>query len=137
MTVEAHQLVEKGVRSLGAAQDLLKGGHCDFAVSRAYYAMFYLAEAALLTHDLAFSRHSAVISAFGRHLVKPGHLPQSLHEALHTAFLERTIGDYDVKQAYPRQRAESVLASAQDFVAAVQAFLEHGHYGEHSVGEQT
>ena len=36
-----------------------------FAASRAYYAMFYAAEALLQSRGLAFSKHSAVHAAFG------------------------------------------------------------------------
>lgn len=44
---------------------MAKNGLYDFAVSRAYYAMFYIAEAFLLGQDLSFSSHAGVISAFG------------------------------------------------------------------------
>lgn len=132
MTVETLRLVDKGVRSLAAANKLFQGGDYDFAVSRAYYAMFYLAEAALLSRGMTFSSHSAVISAFGRELVKPGHLSKKLHEALHEGFTERAVGDYEVRESYPRERAERVLASARDFVAAVRGFLE-GDEGADSI----
>ena len=136
MTVEIDRLVEKGVRSLAAGRRLFQEGDYDFAISRAYYAMFYLAEAALLSRGMTFSSHGAVISAFGRDLVKPGHLSAGLHKALHEGFMERTVGDYEVKESYPRERAEGVLASARDFVAAVRAFVERGEDGGQKVGEQ-
>ena len=65
MTAELEALIEKGRRSLGAARRLFGEGDYDFAASRAYYAMFYLAEALLLARHLTFSKHSAVIAAFG------------------------------------------------------------------------
>jgi uncharacterized protein (UPF0332 family) len=37
------ELVAKAERSLAAAGRLLEDGDCDFAISRAYYAMFYMA----------------------------------------------------------------------------------------------
>jgi len=43
---------------------LAGAGDHDFSISRAYYAMFYLA---LLTLDLEFRRHRAVISALAQH----------------------------------------------------------------------
>ena len=53
-----------------AAQLLNDQGFHDFATSRAYYAMFYVAEALLLGEGLTFSKHSAVIAAFGKSFVK-------------------------------------------------------------------
>jgi uncharacterized protein (UPF0332 family) len=44
--------------------------------------MFYAAEALLLDQDLSFSKHSAVISAFGQRFVKTGILDSSLHRHL-------------------------------------------------------
>lgn len=38
-------------------------GFYDFAVSRAYYTMFYVAEALLDQEGLSFSSHAAIISA--------------------------------------------------------------------------
>lgn len=65
--------LRKARESLQAAALLTHEGLHDFAVSRAYYAMFY-SSAALLSHHghSSFSRRSAVQSAFGRPLAKPG-----------------------------------------------------------------
>lgn len=136
MTVETGQLVEKGVRSLASADNLFQDGDYDFAVSRAYYAMFYVAEAALLSRGMTFSKHSAVISAFGREFVKAGQLSEGLHKALREGFMERAVGDYEVQEPYPRERAEGVLASAREFVTAVRAFVERSQEGGQNVGEQ-
>ncbi len=59
--------------SLNAARLLHSQGYHGFAASRAYYyVMFYVAEALLVGEGLSFSKHSAVVSAFGQHLVRPG-----------------------------------------------------------------
>ena len=124
MSAAVEQLLEKGRRSLSAAESLLNRGDADFAVSRAYYAMFYAAEAALLARGLSFSKHSAVISAFGKELVKAGHLAAWLHEALRSAFDERNVGDYGLALPYPSERAGDVLETARKFLEAVEAFLQ-------------
>lgn len=41
--------------------------------------MLYIAEAFLLEKGLTFSKHSAVISAFGKHFAKTGELPKDFH----------------------------------------------------------
>jgi len=63
---EQEQLVARARRSIRSAKLVLADGDCNTAVSRAYYAMFYLAEAFLLEKGLGFSKHSAVIAAFGK-----------------------------------------------------------------------
>ncbi|MBN1937087.1 MAG: HEPN domain-containing protein, partial [Anaerolineae bacterium] len=66
MRQEIQELLHKAHQSLQVAELLNKEGHLDFAVSRAYYAMFYAAQALLLRHGLSFSGHAAVIGAFGK-----------------------------------------------------------------------
>ncbi len=45
MTEEQRELLQKAQMSLAAARHLLLGGYPDFAAPRAYYTMFYVAEA--------------------------------------------------------------------------------------------
>lgn len=73
-------MFEKARRYLDSAELLRADGDYDSAVSRLYYAMFYCAEALLWEQELTFSKHRAVISAFGRHYAKTGLLPPQLHE---------------------------------------------------------
>lgn len=70
MTPEQAALGRKAQASLQAARLLASQGFHDFAAARAYYSMFYLAEAFLLGESLAFSRHSGVIAAFGQHFAR-------------------------------------------------------------------
>lgn len=85
--------------------------------------MFYMAEAALLTKGLSYSKHSGIIAAFWEHFVKPGTLPKSLHQALARAFDERNQGDYGFEAPFPSSEAEGVLSDARDFVEAVSRYL--------------
>ncbi|RMD72368.1 MAG: HEPN domain-containing protein, partial [Cyanobacteria bacterium J149] len=66
------------------------------AGSRAYYTMFYIAEAFLWTQGMSFSSHSAVISAFGKEFVKKGLVPIEFHRFLINAQDKRTQGDYSI-----------------------------------------
>ena len=60
--LEIDALLEKARRSLDASKNLMERGDYDFSISRAYYSMFYCAEALLLTKDLKFSKHSAELT---------------------------------------------------------------------------
>ncbi len=123
MIPEVAALITKARRSLATAQRLHDDGDYDFAVSRAYYAMFYLAEAALLSRGLAFSKHSAVIAAFSQHFIRTGLLPRELHDHLREAFDQRHVGDYEFQTSYPGERAASLLEKARLFVDTVEAHL--------------
>ena len=110
-----NSLIEKAKRSVEAAKRLSDSGDYDFSVSRAYYAMFYCAEALLLTKDLSFSKHSAVIAAFGKHFVKTGLLPSTLHSYLRDAFKDRQTGDYEAVIAISKEQAEIHIKMRKSF----------------------
>lgn len=65
MNENQQQFLLKAKQSLEASKHLFAGKFYDFAVARAYYTMFYLVSAFLAEEEFYFSKHSAVISAFG------------------------------------------------------------------------
>jgi uncharacterized protein (UPF0332 family) len=73
---------EKGQRQSAGAKLLADDELYDFAASRAYYTMFYVAEALLLGESLSFSKPTAVIAAFGRRFARPGVVPAEFHRYL-------------------------------------------------------
>ncbi len=82
MTPDQAALLGKAESSLEAARFLGERGFYDFAASRAYYSMFYSAQAFLFQDSSAFSKHSAVIAAFGQRFVKTGLVPEHFHRFL-------------------------------------------------------
>lgn len=95
MTPEQQALLEKATRSLQVARVLNQQNLPEFAASRAYYTMFYIASAFLEGEGLAFSRHSAVISAFGREFANTGRVPVEFHRYLIAAELISRQADYN------------------------------------------
>lgn len=82
MSPDQEELLRKARQSINAGRLLLDGGYPGFAASRAYYAMFYMAQALLEGEGLAFSKHSAVIAAFGKHFVRTNRVPVEFHRYL-------------------------------------------------------
>ena len=122
MTAEQTALVGKAHRSLEAARLLHSHGQAEFAVGRAYYAMFYAAKALLLGDGLTFSRHSALISAFGERFSKPGRLPAHLHRYLIRAAEVRHLGDYTTGSVSDDE-IEEQIRRAEEFLAAAEQLL--------------
>lgn len=99
MSEEPRTHLEKAEESLDVARSLLEDKHPEIAISRAYFAMFYLAEALLLERGLTFSKHSAVIAMFGQELARSGSVPVEFHRYLIDAQQLRLIADYRGCQA--------------------------------------
>jgi uncharacterized protein (UPF0332 family) len=98
--VKAADFMRKAVSSLGAARLLLENGYTDEACSRAYYAMFDAARAALLVVNAPVEAevartHKGLISAFGKHVVKPRLVSQEVGRSLGQAQHVRLIADYN------------------------------------------
>lgn len=121
---EIKALVEKSKRYLKSADLLIGDGDYDSAVSRAYYAMFYLAQALLLREGLSFSSHKSVIGAFGKHLIKSGKLKEEFHRSFIDLFEMRQMGDYEARTATDKQMATKALTRAKTFIEEISHMLE-------------
>ena len=117
MREEQAALIQKASESIEAAKILKAQGFQDFSVSRSYYAMFYLAEAFLLSKELNFSKHSAVIAAFGMHFVKTGLVLQKFHRYLLDSQEDRLSGDYDFRSRITEADAGKQILRAEEFLA--------------------
>lgn len=123
MKREVQALLQKAHDSLRAAEVLHQEDFADFCASRAYYALFYAAEALLLDRDLTFSSHSAVIAAFGKEFAKTGLLDQKYHRYLLDAQDSRNVGDCGVGPGVTDSQAQKVLGWAREFITAAEQYL--------------
>lgn len=127
MKRDIQALVNKAEESLGAAKTLIRDGYFDFAASRAYYAMFYIAEAMLMRLGQSYNKHSAIISAFGREYAKTGIMDPKFHRWLIDAQDFRNIGDYGIEAHISKDDAKSACKWAHEFIKhAVGILLNQG-----------
>ncbi|UCG43987.1 MAG: HEPN domain-containing protein [candidate division WOR-3 bacterium] len=124
MTKAQQELVDRARRSLDAASLLFDAGHHGFAASRAYYAMFYVAEAFLAGKHLSFSKHSAVHSAFGEHFSKTGAVPAEFHGYLIKGMETRHAGDYDDPDCVTPEAAQLQIDRARQFIVLAEEKLK-------------
>lgn len=124
MNPEIKALVEKAKRSQKVATKLFRDGDVDFAASRAYYSLFYTAEALLLSRGLSFSSHSAVIANFGKEFAKTGALHPKFHHYLTESQDRRNIGDYSILAEVTKEEVREMLAWAKEFIKAAENYLK-------------
>lgn len=94
------------------------------AVNRAYYAIFYAANALLASRGLSRSKHSGVIAAFRQHFVRPGHIESEYGQIYGRVMLDRHSGDYDVEFSVGPERAQADLEDARSFVRRAEQYLQ-------------
>ena len=123
MSPDQQALLKKAKSSLDGARLLNDQKLYDFAVSRAYYAMFYIAEAFLLGEGLTFSKHSGVIAAFGQRFAKTGRVPQEFHRYLIEGEAPRNVGDYDTGPGLSEKDAAEQIRRAEEFVKLAERLI--------------
>ena len=109
--------------ALAGSQYNLDGGYYAIAVNRAYYAVFYAANALLATKGLARGKHSGTISAFRQSFIKPGLIEPEYSTIYGSLMDDRHVSDYDMDTSIEPERAESDVESARKFVARIETCL--------------
>jgi uncharacterized protein (UPF0332 family) len=103
--------------TLQVAREILANDHYRDAVNRAYYAMFYASLALLAVRMLGTSKHSGVLSLFGKHFLKTGSFSPEAGQYLRAAFDLRQKSDYREDFNPTREQAEEIVANAAEFLA--------------------
>jgi len=116
---------QKAERTLAAAHTLLRDDDAEGACNRAYYAMYYAAQAALLAAgipepDNGYKTHHGLIAAFGKHLVLAGQVDQALGRAINKVQHFRQLADY-TGDTFPLEDTAWAVEQAEVFVAAMRA----------------
>ncbi len=122
-SAEAVALFERAEQSNAAARQLASSGYHDFAASRAYYAAFYAAKAALLSDGVESSKHSAVVAAVHQRYVKAGRLDSEQGKALNWLFELRSVADYGGAAHVSGEQAQQAIEAAERFVEAMRLLL--------------
>ena len=121
---EISSLIKRAEKYLLSAKLLLEEGDYESSVSRSYYAMFYVAQAALLTKNQSYSSHKMVISSFGENFIKTNIFPKELGRELNRAFDKRQISDYNFTFVIDKSEAEQLLNEGEKFVSDVKNYLK-------------
>jgi uncharacterized protein (UPF0332 family) len=114
--------LSRAQEELETASENIAHGRYRAAVSRAYYAVFYMASAALFSQSIERAKHAGVESAFSQFLVKEGHIEPAYSRLYQRARRQREEADYadvSVDEATARQ----ILGDARLFVERVERFL--------------
>jgi uncharacterized protein (UPF0332 family) len=126
------QLTSLAEQALDTAQGNLASGDFRATVNRAYYAVFYAANAMLLTEGVERRRHSGVISAFRERFVKTGLIETEYSNIYGEALVTREDADYAVEIPIDLNMAETVLRQARCFVQRMLEYLARKGFSDES-----
>ena len=116
MTPEQERLLNKAAKTLEAAKALNDRAFLDSAASRTYYVMFYIATAFLEGEKLSFSRHSAIIAAFGKNFARPQRVPVEFHRYPIDAQKIRLDADYTTEIELSSKDVQELIERAEEML---------------------
>jgi uncharacterized protein (UPF0332 family) len=115
---------DKALESLSAARRECAAGAYDFAINRAYYALFYTVSALLLEEGHHFRKHSGVRAAFNRDIVKSGRLSRKHGELYNQLFRDRHEGDYIALVNFDTPYVQGKIDACEGFLACIRPLLK-------------
>jgi uncharacterized protein (UPF0332 family) len=119
------KLLSKALDAIEAAEALQNIDKHEFAAGRAYYAMFYVAEALLYNEfDLKLNQHGQVIAAYGKNFSKTKALDPKYHRWLRDGFDKRIIGDYGVDTGITESVVADMINHARDFLMDARKYMK-------------
>jgi uncharacterized protein (UPF0332 family) len=115
--------VERANEELRATQQLIASGLYRIACSRAYYAVFLIATAALLTLDVVRARHSGVEAAFHEQFIRGGRIEPGYGQLYTLLRKTREDSDYNDRAFVVEEMARQRLMDAERFVIRLEQYL--------------
>ncbi len=116
-------LLRKAQKYLQSAAVLFELEDFDSCVSRAYFSMFYAAQAALLHVGQTIPATQGIRSAFISEFVETGHFPARAGKVLNDAAEFQEVADYSHDFAVREVDAEVILQEAEAFVNSIDLTL--------------
>lgn len=117
----------RGDEAFRAAEELLRLGLFNDAVSRAYYAAYHWARALLFTQGLESKTHRGVIQLLGLHFVRTHRLPADAATILGQLANQREASDYTTALRFDEKDAAEVVQQTRAFIDLCRPLLPSPH----------
>lgn len=115
--------IEKAWDCLADADALLEKQRYSASVSRSYYAMFYAAQAALISQNIEAFTHAGVNVQFQKIFIKTGIFPVSFGKTFSKIADQRMKSDYEIGFRASCEDATHTFREASEFVEAIKNFF--------------
>lgn len=132
MNIEVGEYLKQADRAMTVAETLFDAGFEAEVAARAYYAMFYAAQALLKANSIQRTKHSAVQAAFGQYFVKTGKIAVQFHRMFLDAHEIREVADYAIGETISRDTAELRIQNAVAFIEEIKTAMAREAGGEDS-----
>jgi uncharacterized protein (UPF0332 family) len=116
--------LEKAEEDIKTAGELLSLKRYRAVVNRAYYALFGITTAVLLTKKIERSKHSGVEAAFNQHFIKTGIIEVEYGRIFDYVRKKREECDYTAKSTIDRETAGKIARDSKRFIKRMREYLK-------------
>lgn len=116
--------VEKSDDAIKEARLLAENLHFDSAVTRLYYACFYVATALLVKNKIETGSHKGVKSMLSLKFVVPGKLDKKYVGIYTNLFNGRQLSDYEDFVYQNKESFDIYFEMASDFISEIKKLLK-------------
>jgi len=116
--------LDKAEEDIETAGELLSLGRYRAVVNRAYYSLFSVTTAALLTKKLERSKHSGVEAAFNQYFVKNKIIEVEYGKIFDYVRRKREECDYNAKIIVDKETAEKIVKDSKKFIRRMKEYFK-------------
>ncbi|RJQ56512.1 MAG: HEPN domain-containing protein [Nitrospiraceae bacterium] len=116
--------LERAEEDVKTAKELLSLKRYRAAVNRAYYSLFSITTAVLLTKKLDRSKHSGVEAAFNQYFIKNKIIEVEYGKIFDYIRRKREECDYNAKIVIEKETAEKIVKNSKRFIRRMKEYLK-------------
>lgn len=125
MNEEIKLTLNESLECLTDAKIMVEQNRWKAAVSRAYYAMFHAAKAALLSIEETVYTHQGVNIQFSKHFVRTGIFEKSFVKSFSKMLDTRQKADYEIGFRANETDAQHAVSEAENFYNQINSYLNN------------
>lgn len=116
--------LDRAREDMETARELVDLGRYRAAVNRAYYAIFGITTALLLTEKIERSKHTGVESALIQHFVKKELIEPEYGKIYDYIRKKREESDYSARITIDERTARKVVRDAQKYITRIMEYFQ-------------
>lgn len=117
--------IDKAVRFLQEADEMLKQNRWDLAANRYYYACYHMVHALFITKGISTKTHDGTLSELGKHFILTGQLDKKFGRFFARMIQLRIKADYNSIAEVSEEEVKELAPLSHEFVDAVKELISN------------
>jgi uncharacterized protein (UPF0332 family) len=126
LTLVAYR-IEKAKNAAEDARFLFENNKLHLAVSRIYYAVFYILSALALKKRFQTRKHQQLIGWFNKNYIKVGIIDKKYGQFVHKSYDERSQADYADYVEFDKEEVSAMLDKLGALITKIEELIYQGN----------